>query len=156
MENNNYKKAIMKFNWGTGIFIFLILFLLACAAFIIFAMSQDVNLVHKDYYEKGVDYTGKMNVDARSSQYSDKIQIDFNNENLLIGFEESLVSKIDSGKVILYRPSNSKQDVLFPMTFSENTIKISKQNLISGRYILKLSWYSKGLKYDIDKPVNIE
>jgi len=146
----------MKFNWGTGILIFLILFLAACTAFIIFAMSQDVNLVHKDYYEKGVDYTDKMNTDARSTQFSDKIQIDYNDEYLLIDFEDSLVANIDSGKVLLYRPSNSNQDVLFPMTFSESVIKIPKENLITGRYILKLSWYSEGIKYDIDKPVDIQ
>lgn len=145
----------MKFNWGTGILIFLIIFLLACAAFIIFAMRQDVNLVHKDYYEKGVDHTDKMNVDVRSKQFEDKIQIDYNDEYLLIRFEESMVANIDSGKVLLYRPSSSKQDALFPIIFSENVIKIPKENLISGRYILKLSWYSEGLKYDIDKPVDI-
>jgi hypothetical protein len=146
----------MKFNWGTGILIFLILFLAACTAFIIFAMSQDVNLVHKDYYEKGVDYTDKMNTDARSTQFSDKIQIDYNDEYLLIDFEDSMIANIDSGKVLLYRPSNSNQDVLFPMTFSESVIKIPKENLITGRYILKLSWYSEGIKYDIDKPVDIQ
>jgi hypothetical protein len=146
----------MKFNWGTGILIFLILFLAACTAFIIFAMNQDVNLVHKDYYEKGVDYTDKMNTDARSTQFSDKIQIDYNDEYLLIDFEDSLFANIDSGKVLLYRPSNSNQDVLFPMTFSESVIKIPKENLITGRYILKLSWYSEGIKYDIDKPVDIQ
>jgi hypothetical protein len=146
----------MKFNWGTGILIFLILFLLACAAFIIFAMRQDVNLVHKDYYEKGVDHTDKMNVDARSTQFGDKIQIDYTNEYLLIRFQESMVANIDSGKVLLYRPSSSKQDVYFPMTFSENSLKIPKENLILGRYILKLSWYSEGLKYEIDKPVNFQ
>jgi hypothetical protein len=146
----------MKFNWGTGILIFLILFLLACAAFIIFAMRQDVNLVHKDYYEKGVDHTDKMNVDARSNQFGEKIQIEYNNEYLLVSFDQSLASKIDSGEVLMYRPSSSKQDVYFPMTFSENSLKIPKENLISGRYILKLSWYSEGLKYEIDRPVNIQ
>ncbi len=146
----------MKFNWGTGILIFLILFLVACAAFIIFAMRQDVNLVHKDYYEKGVDHTDKMNVDARSTQFGDKIQIDYTDEYLLIQFEESMIASIDSGKVLIYRPSGSKLDALFPMIFSENIIKIPKENLISGRYILKLSWYSEGLKYDIDKPVNFQ
>jgi hypothetical protein len=146
----------MKFNWGTGILIFLILFLLASAAFIIFAMRQDVNLVHKDYYEKGVDHTDKMNVDARSNQFEDKIKIDYTNEYLLVGFDEALVAKIDSGEVLMYRPSSSKQDVYFPMAFSENTLRIPKENLVSGRYILKLSWYSEGLKYEIDRPVNIQ
>lgn len=152
----DHKITGMKFNWGTGILIFLILFLLACAAFIIFAMRQDVNLVHKDYYEKGVDYTDKMNVDARSTQFSDKIHIDYNNENLLVVFDELLVAKIDSGKVLMYRPSSSKQDLYLPLTFSENTLIIPKNNLISGRYILKLSWHSEGSKYQIDRPVNIQ
>jgi len=145
----------MKFNWGTGILIFLILFLAACAAFIIFAMMQDVNLVHKDYYEKGVDYTEQMNTNSRSVQFMDNIQIENQNEYLQVTFEESLVSKIDSGKILLYRPSSSKMDVSYLMTFSENSLKIPKGNLVSGRYILKLSWFSEGLKYEIDKPVNI-
>lgn len=146
----------MKFNWGTGILIFLIIFLLACAAFIIFALRQDVNLVHKDYYEKGVDHTDKMNVDARSNQFGAKINIDYNNDYLLVSFDQSLAASIDSGEVLMYRPSGSNQDVYYPMTFSENTLKIPKENLIQGRYILKLSWYSGGLKYEIDRPVNIQ
>ena len=63
----------MKFNWGTGILIFLILFLMAAAVFIGFAMRQDVNLVHEDYYEKGVDYERQMNAEARSVVYRDSV-----------------------------------------------------------------------------------
>ena len=55
----------MKFNWGTGILVFLILFLSASAVFIFFAMRQDVNLVHEDYYEQGVDYSAQMDIGPR-------------------------------------------------------------------------------------------
>jgi len=146
----------MKFNWGTGILIFLILFLLAAAAFIIFAINQDVNLVHKDYYEKGVDYTEQMTTTTRSAQFENEIQIELKDENLLISFEGSLVANIDSGKVLLYRPSNSKQDVLYPMNFTGNSLKLPQKDMVRGRYILKLSWYSDGLKYEIDREVNIK
>jgi hypothetical protein len=145
----------MKFNWGTGILIFLILFLAACAVFITFALRQDVNLVHKDYYEKGVDYTDQMNINSRSAKFIENIQINDQNEYLVVDFEESLVLGIDSGKVLLYRPSSSKMDVSYPMTFSGNSLNLPKSDLVSGRYILKLSWYSEGLKYEIDKPVDI-
>ncbi len=47
----------MKFHWGTGILIFLILFLLAAGFFIAFAMRQERDLVHEDYYERGVDHS---------------------------------------------------------------------------------------------------
>jgi len=146
----------MKWNWGTGIFIFLVLFLAACTAFIIFAMRQDVNLVHKDYYEKGVNYTEQMNTNARSKQYYSSVQTQLQNEYLRVDFEQSLAAKIDSGNVLLYRPSNSRQDITLPLSLTNNSIFISKTKLISGRYILKLNWYSDGLKYEIDKPVNIQ
>lgn len=146
----------MKWNWGTGIFIFLVLFLAACTAFIIFAMRQDVNLVHKDYYEKGVNYTEQMNTNARSKQYYSSVQTQLQNEYLRVDFEQSLAAKIDSGNVLLYRPSNSNQDIILPLSLTDNSIFISKSNLVSGRYILKLNWFSDGLKYEIDKPVNIQ
>ena len=63
----------MKFHWGTGILIFLILFLLACGLFIAFAMRQEVSLVHEDYYEKGVDHSQQMMVEARSAQFKNDI-----------------------------------------------------------------------------------
>lgn len=146
----------MKFNWGTGILIFLIVFLLACAAFIIFAFNQDVNLVYKDYYEKGVDYSEQMNVEARSAKYNNALQVHLKDKFLIVDIAESLVSEIDSGNVLLYRPSSSKQDLNISLNLSGNSLKIPKQNLVAGRYILKFFWYSEGLKYEIDKPVNIQ
>ena len=83
----------MKFNWGTGIFIFLALFLLGSAVFIIFAVRQDVNLVHKDYYEKGVDYTEQMNVNARSSEYKDNISVSTQGDFLQLTIENSYLIK---------------------------------------------------------------
>ncbi len=146
----------MKFNWGTGIFIFLVLFLLACAAFIIFTIRQNVNLVHKDYYEKGVNYTDQMNVSARSKQYYSSIQTQLFKEYLRIDLEDSLASKIDSGNVLLYRPSNSRLDIILPLNQIENSILISKEDLVTGRYILKMTWYFDGQKYQVDKQVNVQ
>ncbi len=146
----------MKFNWGTGILIFLIVFLLACAGFIYFAFQQEVNLVHKDYYEKGVDYNQQMEINSRSSKYKNDIKVNLEKDFLLIRFEESLAAKIDSGSVIIYRPSSSKQDIFLTLKLTENTLRLSKGDLNSGRYILKLFWYSDGLKYEVDQPINIQ
>lgn len=146
----------MKFNWGTGILIFLILFLSASAFFIFFAMRQDVNLVHEDYYEQGVDYSAQMEVDARSIEYENAFTTYTENESLVVDFETSLALSIDSGSVLLFRPSNSSLDYSMPLDLSESSIKIPRSKLITGRYILKLNWYSKGLKYEVDKTIYIQ
>jgi len=145
----------MKFNWGTGIFIFLTLFLIAAAAFIIFAFSQDVNLVHKDYYEKGVDYSDQMNVSERSELYNAFFQIRQEDDFLILQFNQELSFEIDSGKILFYRPSNSKHDLRLELEPRDSLVIVPKSDLIPGRYIVKLYWYSGGLKYEIDKPVNI-
>jgi hypothetical protein len=146
----------MKFNWGTGIFIFLVLFVAGAIAFIIFASKQHVNLVHKDYYEKGVDYSEQMKIDARSKQYSRLIDINSSNDYLLVEIDELLASKIDSGSIHLYRPSDSKKDVRIQVEAKTRNVQFQKQDLINGRYILKFYWYSDGLKYEVDRPVNVQ
>jgi hypothetical protein len=146
----------MKFNWGTGIFTFLVMFLLAAAAFIIFAVRQDVNLVHQDYYEKGVDYTEQMNVESRSVDYADAIKTSFNNEFLSIEIEEILAAKIDSGSVLLFRPSSSKKDISLTFGKAVKNINVPKEDLMKGRYILKFYWFSDGLKYEVDQTVHVQ
>ena len=146
----------MKFNWGTGIFIFLAMFLVAGAAFIIFAMNQEVSLVHDDYYERGVDYTHQMEIDARSVKFQDIVQAQNSDESLIIGFSELPGVRIDSGNLRLYRPSDSKLDISFKINESELSWAIQLADLVSGRYILDLSWYSKGLQYEVKKPLTID
>jgi hypothetical protein len=146
----------MKFNWGTGILIFLIVFLLAAAAFIIFAMRQDVNLVHKDYYEKGVDYTEQMNVISRSEPYREKIKVKQDESGLLISLDSMLASTIDSGKVLLYRPSGSNQDLEFVLEKPVGNVLVSADKLIGGRYILKSQWFTGGTRFETEQTVIVQ
>lgn len=146
----------MKFNWGTGIFLFLVLFLAGSAAFIIFASRQTVNLVHKDYYEKGVDYSEEIRVKARSKEFIEALNIQSGNESLQITIDPSVAAKIDSGSMYLYRPSDSKRDITFTMEPRTSQVAFRKSDLSNGRYILKFTWYSNGTKYQIQQPVNVQ
>lgn len=146
----------MKFNWGTGILLFLILFLSAATVFIVFAMRQDVDLVYDDYYEKGVDYSSQMEVDSRSAGFGDSIQTHMDEKLIYIDIESSITSGIDSGNLLLFRPSSSSLDVSFPFEQIESPLMIPKTELFPGRYILKIHWYARGLKYQVDKTIIIE
>lgn len=145
----------MKFNWGTGIAIFLVMFLGAAAAFIIFALNQDVSLVHKDYYEKGVDYSEQINVINRSAIFREKIQVITESKGITIALDSALAVSIDSGKVILYRPSDKKLDLEMPLV-KPGPVEIAADKLEFGRYILKINWYTNGLKYEIDNDINFQ
>lgn len=146
----------MKFTWGTGIFLFLALFLAGSAVFIVFASRQQVNLVHKDYYEKGVDYSEQMRVIERSKPFAHDFETNSENEFFIVSIKESLSQKIDSGMVLMFRPSDKDKDISTKITGNTSRLEFDKHALLNGRYILKFSWYSEGLKYEIDRPVNVQ
>lgn len=146
----------MKFTWGTGIFLFLVLFLAGSSVFIIFASRQQVNLVYKDYYEKGVDYSEQMRVIERSKPYLNDFEIDSNNDFFIVDIHQPLSQKIDSGSVLLFRPSDKNKDISAELRAKSSRLEFDKRALIKGRYILKLTWYSGGIKYEIDRPVNVQ
>ncbi len=146
----------MKLNWGTGIFLFLVLFVGASAVFIVFASRQQVNLVHKDYYEKGVDYSEQMKVNTRSKPFSRSFTVSSTSEEFVVAVADELATKIDSGSMYLYRPSDKTKDIIMPVSAGLKNIQFPKEQLISGRYILKFTWYTDGLRYEVDRPVNIQ
>ncbi len=145
----------MKFNWGTGIFLFLVLFLLASAAFIIYAVHQKVELVHEDYYEKGTDYTHEMEKSERSSKYEPLISFIEDKDSVKVIFPQELTGKVDSGNILFFRPSDMNRDVKHALTPAESVFQISKRELIAGRYILKINWYDNGFPYEVDKEIII-
>lgn len=129
---------------------------MACGVFIIFAVKQDVNLVHKDYYEKSTDYSEQMKINQRSAAFKDNLEIINLDKYLVVSIEESLSAKIDSGEITLFRPSDRRYDVSRPLEKQSTKITFQKEELLNGRYILKFHWYSKGLKYQVDKPIIIQ
>jgi hypothetical protein len=146
----------MKFTWGTGIFLFLSIFIIAAIAFIIFASRQHINLVHSDYYEKGVNHTEQMKIKARSKPFAHAFEVSSNEQQFLVEIEPSLATVIDSGQMYMYRPSDSKQDLKIMLKKGTQKVGFNKNELNNGRYVLKFSWYSKGLAYEINRPVNVQ
>lgn len=145
----------MKFHWGTGILIFLILFLLAAGFFIAFAMRQDISLVHDDYYERGVEHSSQMKVKERSAALSGAVYTLQDSDYLKIGVDSSLVSRMDSAVLLLFRPSNQSLDINTPFDPAKGELLIPKKELQLGRYILKLNWSFEGLDYELEETVVI-
>jgi hypothetical protein len=142
----------MKFNFGTGIAVFLVLFLIAVISFVIFAHRQDVNLVHSNYYEKGADHTRQMQKNARSAVFSDQIDLSDDGNYIRIVFQPGLASTIKSGEVTFFRPSDHHKDVSQPLEMRDNVFIGNKEKLVPGRYIVKITWKAGDLDYEVDKP----
>ena len=138
----------MKWNWGTGIFIVIVLFLGTCIAFIIYAHHQKWSLVEEDYYPKELRHEEKLGKMRNANALTMPLQVKLDKSNLIMQFPVDFRGKILAGKINIYRPSDEKLDVLIPVEVDTAlTQLIPLRKLSHGRYVVKVDWTSKGKDY---------
>ena len=94
----------MKWNWGTGIFIVIVLFLGACFAFIFYAQHQKWSLVEEDYYPKELRHEEKLVKMRNANALTAQLQIKLENSNLAVQFPHDFHGKTLTGTIDIYRP----------------------------------------------------
>jgi len=141
----------MKFNWGTGIFIFLVVFIGLAIAFMIFAFNQEISLVHKDYYQKGVDYDQEINMEKKSAKYTNLISLETNNNNIELIFDKTIKDISSNIEVYFYSPSQQHHDYRIKKENISDGFLIDKSKLTTDRYIVNIEWTMNNTTYRIKK-----
>jgi len=147
----------MKFNWGTGIFIVIVVFMAACIAFFIFASRQENTLVESDYYAKGLRYEEVLQKIRNTAALQQPPLIQLRKESLVIKYPLELKGNIVKGTVYFYRPSEKKFDQFITLAFDTAMIQqIPVVLLHKGKYIVKLDWTMKNKPYYFEKEISVE
>ena len=138
----------MKWNWGTGILIVIVLFLGACVAFIIYSLNQTWSLVEEDYYPKELRHEEKLVKMRNANALIVQLQVVLDKSNLVVRFPADFQGKTLTGSIDIYRPSDEKLDVIVPVAVDTSlTQLISLHKLSRGRYVVKVDWTSGGKDY---------
>lgn len=142
----------MKFNWGTGIFIFLVLFVLAMLGLVFITSLHEVNLVTQEYYPKGVKYQDQIDKEKHTSALEHKLEVTQNGDIINVVFptiygNDSSVNDIQ-GKIQLYFPISYRYDKEYKISVdANNTQAISTDSVMVGRCIFKVDWTANGVDY---------
>ncbi|HZW40137.1 MAG TPA: FixH family protein [Ignavibacteriaceae bacterium] len=137
-----------KFNWGYGILIVFIVFILFALSNIIFFMNKDVELVANNYYEKGTDYQQQIKKISNSEALKSKIVIKQMDDNIEFIFPEVVKGKKVIGMITFYRPSNSKEDKYFSFNLDKrNDFIYNAKDLVKGMWRIKIDWQMDGQNY---------
>ena len=147
----------IKFNWGTGIFIFIALFLLV-NAFVIFKSFQQRNdLVTEEYYPQGLEYQKQIDRFANANALTGKIQITQEPGAVVIIYPSELKGKTVKGQVNFFRPSDENADFKDSISFDTAMIqKIPVQKMMKGKYIAKFFWVMDGKEYAYESTVRLD
>lgn len=146
----------MKINWGTGIILAFIGFIGFILYFVINA-SIDAkyrhDLVSPNYYEEELNYQHE--IDGEQNAIADRFYpvIKLKSESLDFIFPTEKISDDFEGQIIFYRPSNKKLDLKLPIKLKDSKMNVSKDNLVPGRYDLKIFWVNGGKSYSYKKSI---
>lgn len=141
-------------NWGKSITIVIILFM-AFILYMVFRLSATkVDLVAEDYYAQELAFEDEIHARSNAAEVKDiEIKVDENFVTLIIPGE---VAPSDSiGYIHFYRPDNASYDLKFKPKANQEVYLTDKEDLLPGRYNVKVKWVSVGKAYVTDKSVFI-
>ena len=146
----------IKWNWGTGIFLSIVIFMMILIGLVYVFMNQDVDLVTKNYYGKELKYQGQIDKINNTTELAKQVGISFINNSIQLTFPDSVFFKKASGTVYFYRPSASKKDFTIPVTVSDkNEQFISTAKLDKGLWKVKVEWGMEGKDFYSEKSIMI-
>lgn len=146
----------IKINWGTGIFIFIALFLLLNAFVIYKSFQQRNDLVTEEYYPRGLEYQKQIDRFANANALSSKIEMREDGNDLLIVYPVELKGKDVKGKVIFFRPSDERADFTDSIHFDTAMIqRIGVSKMMKGKYIAKFFWIMDGKEFVHENTVRL-
>jgi len=144
-----------RINWGTGILIGIIIFVVLSVTMTVIFMTQDVSLVSDQYYEKSLSYQEEIDKQNRTKSLNEQVQINFNGEVISISLPSAYLDKKISGEIYFYRPSNPSLDFVLPLQLVEGNQNIPVNRLEKGFWRLKLNWMMDGNGYYNEKAITI-
>ncbi len=146
----------IQFNWGTGIFITIVVFIGIMVSIIIFSMNQQVDLVSPDYYPKGVDYDKQIGKARNTNGLVEKVTCQKVNDSLIVLFPKEFDNKMVNGSIQFYFVTNFEKDFNRKIELDDENKQIFlTRNILKGRYLLKLDWTDGTKEYYQEIDINI-
>lgn len=144
----------MKFTWGTGILLVIIIFLIAIISFVFFSRTQKVNLVEEDYYPKELNFDTQIEKQSNTEALTEKIRFTVSDSVIVVDFPAFVEEEMVEGTIQVYRPSDFEEDLLYTIELDSGGMQyIPTEGLLPGRYIIKVDWSFDGKEYYQEKAI---
>ncbi len=146
----------MRIHWGGGIAGVFVLFVIAVLAMVYMAMKKDVDLVSDQYYIREIHYQDQINAIRRTQALDVQPVIAATAGDIAVRFPSRFFGTHVTGQVVLYRPSDSHKDLMFPLVLdSALSQHIPTQRLLPGFWKVQVSWQHEGAEYYSELPVMV-
>ncbi len=136
-----------KLNWGTGIAIFYVLFVIAMLSFVFWSTGNNRDLVTDDYYAEELDYQKTIDNRARAEDLEGEVSITSEKGKIEILLPEGMNDKSVKGELFLYRQSDKTMDTRLQFEGQKIDFSFLSERIAIGKWTIKLSWTADGKDY---------
>jgi len=138
----------ISWNWGTGIFITIVIFLIISIGTTVFLMNQKVDLVSSDYYNKGIEHQKQIDRMNRTNLMDDRVTINLEKSFIRLIFPKDFSKQNYKGLVNFYRPSDSNKDFSIELSIDTSGQQlIPTSSLLKGYWKVKVDWTLDSIEY---------
>lgn len=142
----------MKLNWGTGVAIALISFIIFIAQYFVrtlyFPEKYNHELVTENYYGQELAYQKMVKLEEKTNTAGMQVDIAYEKgEGITFYFPDATSEKEVIGIVKMYRPNNETADFELPIKLNDNQMNIPNDKLLSGRWNIILEYIVDNQEY---------
>ncbi len=148
---------MIKFNWGTGIVIALIVMISGMLVLVSIAVRQDFDLVDKDYYQKSITYQQHIEKVGNTAALETKIVFELLADTLKLKFPNLGNYESVTGKIHFYSPVEERRDFSLEVKVDTAFLQIiALKKLEKGRYQVKIDWTANAVSYYQEEEIAVE
>lgn len=140
----------IKINWGTGIVIAIVLFMVFILSFVyltIFVEKYEHHLVSEDYYKDELHYQEEIDKMNNANFLPENVSLSNSDKGIIIHFPEDKDFNKIKGKVNFLRRSNEKLDFERNINLTGSSMLIEDHLLIPGKWEIKVDWQYEEVEY---------
>lgn len=136
----------MKFNWGHGITIFIILFMAFIVTLVYKTFTLNADLVQDDFYDQEILFDGKKESINNYKALDFRVQIEQAPDGIEIIFPANYYT--EKGNVQFYRADDKSLDKNYELILnSDFKMVLAYSDFIVGRYEINVNWSKAGKSY---------
>lgn len=141
-------------NWGKGIALTYIGFVVFMVTLAYIASKQNFDLVSEDYYEQEINYQKKIDASSNFNAEANKVEFGLNDSDLSILFPSITDTKSIKGEVHCYKSSDAGSDFTVPLAVDASGKQtISRSKFKEGLFIIKLSYSINEKPFYVEKEI---
>ena len=146
----------MKFNWGTGIVLALLIMISGMIVLVSIAVRQDFDLVDNDYYQKSITYQQHIEKVGNTAALEQKIIFELSAGSLKLSFPNLENYGNYTGEIHFYSPVEARRDFSLAVKLDSTLMQIiDLKNLEKGRYQVKTDWTANGVSYYQEEEITV-